>query len=120
MIGTLEEPLHAQNLRGQIENIQKEPKPELIIAIDACLGRLDSIGTILLEEAPARPGTGVHKELPTVGDISIMGIVNLGGFCELQVIQCTRLHTVMTLANEITHLIWCAIPIARTDKQPRQ
>jgi len=42
-----------------------------------------------------------------------MGIVNLGGFYELQVIQSTRLHTVMTLANEITHLIWRSIPIAQ-------
>ncbi len=113
VVGTLEKPLHAQNLEDQLEYIQKELRPDLILAIDACLGKIDSIGTILLEEAPARPGAGVHKELPTVGDISIMGIVNLGGFCELQVIQSTRLHTVMTMANEITHLIWRAIPISR-------
>ena len=115
VVGTLEEPLHAQNLMGKLEYVQKKIKPDLIIAIDACLGRIDSIGTIILEEAPARPGAGVHKELPPVGDISIMGIVNLGGFCELQVIQCTRLYTVMTLANEITHLIWRATPIGRKD-----
>jgi putative sporulation protein YyaC len=113
VVGTLETPLHAQNLEDQLEYIQKELRPDLILAIDACLGRIDSIGTILLEEVPARPGAGVHKELPTVGDISIMGIVNLGGFCELQVIQSTRLHTVMTMANEISHLIWRAIPITR-------
>lgn len=94
-----------------MNTIQKELKPELIIAVDACLGKFESIGTIYLEEAPVQPGAGVHKDLPLVGDLSIIGVVNVGGFFELQVLQCTRLHTVMTLANEITQLIWRAIPL---------
>lgn len=110
VVGTLESPLHAQNLVDRLDSIKREFKPDKIIAIDACLGRLDSIGSIILENGPLKPGTGVHKELPLIGDISIMGIVNLGGFLDLQVIQCTRLHTVMKIANEITYLIWRALP----------
>lgn len=111
VLGTLEEPLHAQNLTTSLEYIRNEVKPDRIIAIDACLGKADNIGTILLEPGPLKPGSGVHKDLSPVGDISILGIVNLGGFLEIQILQCTRLHTVMTIANDITHLIWRAIPL---------
>jgi putative sporulation protein YyaC len=106
VIGTLESPLHAQNLEQNLHYIQSELRPDRIIAIDACLGKFSSIGTILLENGPLLPGTGVNKDLPPVGDISILGVVNLGGYLEFQVIQSTRLYTVMTMANKITHLIW--------------
>lgn len=111
VFGTLEEPLHAQNLATNLDYIKHEGNPGLVIAIDACLGKIDSIGTILLEPGPLKPGSGVQKDLCPVGDISILGIVNLGGFLELQVLQCTRLYTVTTIANYITHLIWRAMPL---------
>ncbi|AFM39364.1 putative sporulation protein YyaC [Desulfosporosinus acidiphilus SJ4] len=112
VLGTLEEPLHAQNLIQKLNEVSANLQPDLIIAIDACLGRAEDIGKITLADSPLIPGAAVHKNLPTVGDISILGVVNVGGFCELQVLQGTRLHTVMKLANDITHLIWRAIPIS--------
>ncbi len=110
VIGTIEEPLHAQNLTERLNEVNQELKPDLVIAIDACLGDLERIGTISMENKSLKPGVGVKKELPSVGDISIMGIVNMSGFLELQVLQCTRLDTVMKMANSIVHMIWRAIP----------
>lgn len=110
VVGTLDEPLHAKNLIQELNNVSAIYHPDLVIAIDACLGKLEDIGKITLTNSPLAPGAAVHKDLPTVGDISIMGIVNIGGFFELQVLQGTRLHTVMKLATDITHLIWRAIP----------
>ncbi|SPF33363.1 conserved hypothetical protein [Candidatus Desulfosporosinus infrequens] len=110
VLGTIDQPLHAKNLIQELQKIPTMYNPELILAIDACLGHFDDIGTITLANFPLKPGSGVHKDLPPVGDISIMGIVNMGGYLEFQILQCTRLHTVMKLASDITHLIWQAIP----------
>jgi putative sporulation protein YyaC len=110
VLGTLEEPLHALNMIQELKKVSTLYNPDLVLAIDAGLGKLKEIGAITLANSPLMPGAAVHKDLPTVGDISIIGIVNIGGFLELQVLQCTRLNTVMKLALDITHLIWQAVP----------
>lgn len=115
VLGTMDEPLHAKNLIQELQKVSTIYNPDLVLAIDASLGRLEDIGTINLANSPLRPGAGVHKDLPPVGNISIIGIVNMGGFLELQILQCTRLNTVMKLASDITHLIWQAIPVSRRD-----
>lgn len=113
VLGTLDEPLHAQNLIRELKKSSAQYNPDIVLAIDACLGKLEEIGNITLSNSPLTPGAAVRKDLPTVGEISIMGIVNMAGFFELQVLQCTRLHTVMKLASDITHLIWQAVPASR-------
>lgn len=113
VIGTLDEPLHAQNLVKNLERAMAINNPDIVVAIDACLGKHDEIGKISLSDSPLSPGAALNKSLPTVGDISILGIVNMGGFLELQVLQCTRLHTVMKLATDMTHLIWRAVPVSQ-------
>ena len=115
VVGTLDEPLHAQNLIQELKRVSAIFKPDIVLAIDACLGKVEEIGKITLSNSPLTPGAAVHKTLPSVGDISIMGIVNMGGFLEFQVLQCTRLHTVMKLASDITNLIWQAVPDRRRD-----
>jgi putative sporulation protein YyaC len=110
VLGTLEAPLHAQNLIEELDKVSDLFEPDLVIAIDACLGKTEDIGKITLANSPLIPGAALHKDLPTVGDISIMGNVNVGGALELQVLHGTRLHTVIKLATDITHLIWRAVP----------
>lgn len=41
----------------------------------------------------------MQKDLPEVGDLHINGIVNVSGFMEYFVLQNTRLHLVMNMAN---------------------
>ncbi|SHI25749.1 spore protease YyaC [Desulfosporosinus lacus] len=117
VLGTLDEPLHAQNLIQELKRVSTIHNPDTVVAIDACLGKSGEVGKITLSNSPLTPGAALNKELPAVGDISIMGIVNMGGFLELQVLQCTRLHTVMKLASDITHLIWQAVPDSRKETQ---
>lgn len=115
VLGTLDEPLHARNLIQNLQKASTNYNPEIILAIDACLGKREEIGKITLSNSPLKPGLGVLKDLPPVGNVSIMGIVNMAGFLELQVLQCTRLHTVMKLASDITHLIWQSVPAPSRD-----
>ena len=99
--GTLNEPVHAMNLRETLAAIDDRFRQPYIIAVDACLGQFTSIGTIQLGEGPMKPGAGVNKDLPPVGDIHITGIVNVGGFMEYLVLQNTRLGLVMNMAELI-------------------
>ncbi|MGI6658713.1 MAG: spore protease YyaC [Dethiobacteraceae bacterium] len=99
--GTLAEPVHAVNLADTITAIyHRFPRP-YIIAIDACLGKPESVGAVDIGLGPLRPGAGVSKTLPAVGDIYISGIVNTAGFLEYYILQNTRLNIVFNLAESI-------------------
>lgn len=103
--GTLENPIHASNLVEKLEHIFATHSQPLIIAIDACLGRSDSVGSISLAPGPVKPGAGVNKNLPAVGDVHFTGIVNVGGYMEYFVLQNTRLSIVITMAEKIAESI---------------
>lgn len=103
--GTLDEPIHAMNLQASIEQINERHHNPLILAIDACLGQLSSVGSIQVNLGPVKPGAGVNKELPSVGDLNITGIVNVGGFMEYFVLQNTRLSLVFAMADVIATAI---------------
>lgn len=100
--GTLDNPVHAKNLKETIGLVYSTHSKPFIVAIDACLGKLERVGFVNIGHGPLRPGAGVNKELPSVGDIHITGIVNLSGFMEYIVLQNTRLHLVMKMADIIT------------------
>ena len=100
--GNLENPVHAKNIKDTLKDIKIKHKKPYIIAIDACLGSIENVGKVLIEKKPLRPGMAVHKDLPPVGDLSIVGIVNISGNLEFMVLQNTRLYTVMALANTIS------------------
>ncbi|KMJ60433.1 sporulation protein [Bacillus sp. LL01] len=103
--GTLDDPIHAVNLEEKLMYIQKKHLTPFIIAIDACLGRLKSVGQLTIAEGPVMPGAGVKKDLPPVGDIHITGIVNVSGFMEFFVLQNTRLSLVMKMATVVANSI---------------
>lgn len=102
VLGTLEEPVHAGNLAKVLEQIKKDYKDPFIIAIDASLGRSENVGTIKIAPGAIKPGAGVNKDLPPVGNFHITGIVNVGGFMEYFVLQNTRLYLVMKMAEIIS------------------
>ena len=99
--GTLNDPVHAKNLKDTIEMIYQAHEDAFIIAIDASLGKSNHIGYITLGEGPLRPGAGVDKDLPEVGDIFITGIVNFSGLLDQMLLQSTRLNVVMSMADQI-------------------
>ena len=103
--GTLDEPVHALNLDQFVALIKEKHSDSLVLAIDACLGRSESVGYISLKEGPLKPGTGVNKALPEIGDYHIIGIVNVGGLMEYFVLQNTRLSLVMRMSEVIAKSI---------------
>jgi len=109
LYGTLEDPVHAMNLDDTLNRLQRKIRNPFVIGIDACLGQAASVGCIQVGEGPVRPGAGVNKELPPVGDIHITGIVNVGGFMEYFVLQNTRLHLVMRMSDMIAQSLFKAV-----------
>jgi putative sporulation protein YyaC len=99
--GTLEQPVHAVNLPSFLSFIRQSFTNPFIIAVDACLGKTESVGYVSLGRGPLKPGAAVNKDLPGVGDIYISGIVNVGGFMEHLVLQSTRLSLVVKMAETI-------------------
>ncbi|MDK2809049.1 MAG: hypothetical protein PWP24_1786 [Clostridiales bacterium] len=99
--GTLSSPVHAKNLAEIITDIQKTYEDPFLIALDASLGLASHVGFVTLSEGSLNPGIGVNKQLPSVGDIHITGIVNLSGMQSHLLLQTTRLDEVMHLADFI-------------------
>lgn len=109
LYGTLDNPVHAMNLEETLKNIHETYYNPYIVGIDACLGQVSSVGCIQIGHGPLKPGAGVKKELPSVGNIHITGIVNVGGFMEYFVLQNTRLSLVINMAEVIAKGIYLAL-----------
>ena len=99
--GTLENPVHAKNIDEVMKRVAADCHRPFVVAIDACLGSMEHVGYISVGEGPIRPGSGVNKELAPVGDMFVTGIVNFGGFMDFLILQNTRLHVVMRMADLI-------------------
>jgi len=115
--GTLDDPVHASNMTEKLKFIQNAHNNPLVIAIDACLGRNESVGCITLSPGSVRPGAGVNKNLPAIGDIHFTGIVNVGGYMEYLVLQNTRLNVVVKLSNQIANSILLGVRKAKRKTQ---
>lgn len=75
VFGTLKHPVHALNLDYYLEEIKNEFRNWIIIAVDASVGTADHVGLVTISQGSLAPGAGVGKDISTVGDISITGIV---------------------------------------------
>lgn len=111
LFGNLDKPVHAANLHDVLQQLKdgKRPDDRFVIAVDACLGRSESVGFMSVKHGPLHPGTGVNKTLPPVGHCHIMGVVNVGGFMEYFVLQNTRLSLVMRMADTIADALSLAL-----------
>ncbi|MDR3551554.1 MAG: spore protease YyaC [Clostridia bacterium] len=84
LFGSLVSPVHALTISEALERI--DTQRTLVIAVDSCVGGEQNIGCIAASNEPLRPGSGLGKSLPAVGDISITGIAAADGspFLNLQ------------------------------------
>ncbi|SHG72325.1 spore protease YyaC [Ornithinibacillus halophilus] len=103
--GTLQDPVHATNLHDYIKLIKTQHQDPFIIAVDACLGRTDSVGCIIANKGALKPGAALKKPLPEIGDIHLTGVVNISGFMEYSVLQNTRLSIVVELSKKLATIL---------------
>lgn len=106
--GTLAEPIHAANMEKRLASIYKKHPNAFVVALDACLGKTANVGYITLSAEPLKPGAAMGKNLPEIGDICLTGIVNVGGLMDFYMLQSTRLHVVMSMAQKISKAVAAA------------
>ncbi|MDO5410647.1 MAG: spore protease YyaC [Lachnospiraceae bacterium] len=109
VVGSLMLPVHAVNLELVLKVIEEDFAEYVIVAIDASIGSKDSVGCITLAEGGLKPGYGVNKNLRSVGDIAITGIVSWGSRLEPVLLQNIRLGLVMNMADCIYQGIMRAV-----------
>lgn len=117
--GTLQHPVHAVNLEETLLIIQKEtmragyhPEDCLVLVVDASLGYEKHLGYVTLSNQPLRPGEGVKKKLPHVGQISITGIIGESRSSSSKsqmVLRRTKLYDLIQLSDFISDGIYCCL-----------
>lgn len=100
--GNLYNPVHATNIDEYISKINNRNDNPIVIAIDAGLSKNNEIGNINIKHKTLTPGIGVGKKLPTIGDISITGVINETSNFNYLTLQSTRLSLVYDIAAVIT------------------
>ena len=97
LYGTLKEPVHALSLQSKLDRIDRGNT--LVIAVDSSIGSENNIGCIGLSNESIRPGSGLGKVLPEIGDISITGIVASGNL-PFQSLQNASLGLIYEMAEK--------------------
>jgi putative sporulation protein YyaC len=108
VIGTLERPCDANSMSGMLAELAEAYSDCKVIAVDAGLGREESIGMYQVAFGPLLPGASLGRGLPEIGDYSIAGIVNASGVRKYAILQTTSLYRVMRMADEIVTEITAA------------
>ena len=110
LYGTLAAPVTAKEIR-YVRTFLKETHPDRqVIAIDAAVGDEGDIGLIKINDTPLMPGAGANKQLGSLGDISIMGVVAEKSLTNYGLLNTTRLNLVYAMAEIISDglaaLLW--------------
>lgn len=108
LYGTLESPVHALNLCNIMDNIYTTHENAFVIGIDASLTHeVENIGHVKFRDFGVSPGKGVGKELPVVGDVSIIGITKK--VSDFPIMYDTSLFFVMKLVKVISDIVLSAL-----------
>lgn len=105
--GSLDKTVNARNVEEVGELLKG--KETFVVAVDASLGVGNAIGSIVYQDKGIEPGKGVRKNLSTIGDIAITGIVNMSSANFMAVLNSTSLNTVTSLASKIESSLTKAI-----------
>ncbi len=104
--GCLHHPVHALNLEEKLKMIHQQHQAPFILAVDASLGKITSVGHFISGKGPLLPGAALKKILPKVGDAHITGVVNMAGMMQYNVLQSTKLSLVYDMAKKLAQCLF--------------
>lgn len=104
--GTLQSNVNAKNLLLVKEMIKTLHPDRALLCIDAALGVASEVGTIQIYAHGLYPGSATNKNLPCVGDLSIVGVVNqkMCAF-ELSMLYTAKFNLINNMAQAISNTI---------------
>lgn len=105
--GTIESPIHAINLENSLIKIKNNHPYGFFIGIDACCSNEECEFEIHLRDYPIHPGASTNKKLPSVGNVSIVGIMSVNNINDM--LNKIRLRDVICMANKIADIIMGAV-----------
>ena len=73
--GTMARPITSLNIEQYARMVRRYHAGDVVVVIDATLGKSKDIGRIKLSEQGIKPGGAFHPERTRVGDIGLMAIV---------------------------------------------
>lgn len=99
--GTLATPITAKEVNYLNEYLNGVHKNTVFISVDAAVGNENDVGLIKICNKGLKPGLGVNKNLKTVGDISIIGVVAEKSINNRSLFYMTRLNLIYKMARII-------------------
>lgn len=102
VVGTLNKPCDGYNYEQRVKAI---PVDKIIIAIDACLGQDESVGSYLTAAGPLQPGQATRSSLTPSGHYSLAAIVNANGPRPYTILQMTPLSKVLQMTEQIVEAV---------------
>ena len=108
LYGTLRSPMTAREIAPLQRFLERTHPGAPVIAVDAAVGKSEEVGLIKLNASPLYPGSGAQKQLGSIGDLSVLGIVaeRERGFRALELV---RLGNVYAMAEVISDALASAI-----------
>ena len=103
--GTLQKTVTAKEIKTIKTFIAKVHPFSKVLVIDAAVGNATDIGYIKISDAPIKPGLGANKDLPEIGDISIISIIGEKSHGNYAFMNMTRLSPVYHIAKLIADAI---------------
>lgn len=95
----------AENLLYSYRFIKAMHPKNQIVVIDAAVGTYEQIGRIQLTDGGIVPGAATNKNLPCVGDLSIVGIVADKGMSDFYTLNSAKDELVNSVAMFIADTI---------------
>ena len=99
--GTLNYPITAKEVEYARTYLKQMHPSSIAIAIDAAVGNSEDVGLIRVVNKGLKPGLGVDKNLGTVGETSIIGVVAGKSLQNYNLFNLTRLNLVYKMAENI-------------------
>jgi putative sporulation protein YyaC len=107
--GCLGQPVTAKEIAFLGKFIKKIHPNCKVLAIDAGVGEEVEVGSIKVLGHGLKPGLGVNKVLPTIGDISIVGVVAGKSLRNEKLLSQTRLSLIYKMAGVIADGIMSSV-----------
>lgn len=103
--GKTSSPVTGVNCEQYFAHIRNKHKSSLIVAVDACLGRDEDVGTIKYSTSGLRAGSALGKDLGTFGDVGFLGVVAKVGKDNLRSLLHADEENVTALSEKIAEKI---------------
>ena len=101
--GSLDSTITAKEVKTIGEFIKSAHPLSKVLVIDAAVGLEEDVGMIRVINDGIRPGLGADKNLPKIGDGSIMGIVSPRSKGNQSFMCATRLNAIYKMAEVIAN-----------------